>query len=84
MQIIDHVTFMIFATHKSEGLATGKYVTRLVGLSRSTLYQLKKKKKTVRKVNFLGHDLVALFTTKLICCLIDKGCKKKASKLTCS
>ena len=41
----NYVTLMIFARHMSVGLATGKYFTGQPGLSRSTLYQFKKKKK---------------------------------------
>ena len=52
---------MIFARHMSVGLATGKYFTGQPGLSRSTLYQFKKKKKNIvniyvqreKRVNFI-------------------------------
>ena len=46
----NYVTLMIFARHMSVGLATGKYFTGQPGLSRSTLYQLKKKKKPCKHI----------------------------------
>ena len=62
----NYVTLMIFARHMSVGLATGKYFTGQPGLSRSTLYQFKKKKKNIvniyvqreKRVNFIWHELV--------------------------
>ena len=75
----NYATLMIFARHMSVGLATGKYFTGQPGLSRSTLYQLKKKKKK-KPCKHIQKKLILFDMNQLM----FKGCKKKACNLTCS